>query len=308
VRISTGAPLPEGADAVLAQENAVVASNALTAPRIEQGLYVRPRGGDFRAGARLLADGRVIDPGAMALLAGAGAPKVQVTRRPIVSILCNGDELVLPGGEARNDQIFDSASFAVATLARAWGGQARRSPPLPDDEAAMAAATRRELGACDVLVFIGGASVGPHDHARQVMGRLGVELVFHGIAVRPGRPTWFGKAARSLVLGLPGNPASALVCARLFVAPLLETMLAGAVARSCVLEAAPLGAPMLANGNREAYVRAMKPPGARYITAINDEDSSLMSVLANSNALIRRGIATPPALEGEPVEYMRWTP
>jgi molybdopterin molybdotransferase len=308
VRISTGAPLPHGADAVLAQEDASVASDTLAAPPVEPARYVRARAGDFRAGATLLTVGRVIDPGAMMILAGAGAERVQVTRRPKVSILSNGGELVLPGDRPRDDQIFDSASFAVASLARAWGADARRSPPLPDDEGVITDAVQRELGSCDVLVFIGGASVGPHDHARRATEGLGIKVLFSGIAVRPGRPTWFARAPDSLVLGLPGNPASALVCARLFLAPLIEIMLCRDAMRSCVFDEAPLAASMSANGNREAYVRAMKPPGAKTIAPISDEDSSLMSVLANSNALVRRKIGARPAPAGEPVEFMSWTP
>lgn len=308
VRISTGAPLPKGADAVLAQEEASVESGTLDAPRVEARRYVRARAGDFHAGETLVADGRVIESGTVALIAGAGAVHVQVAKRPNISVLCNGRELVLPGDAARDDQIFDSASYGVASLARAWGADARRSPPLPDDAEVITSAVKRELGRCDVLVFIGGASVGPHDHARLVVERLGIEIVFAGIAVRPGRPTWLGRTRGSLVLGLPGNPASALVCARLFLAPLIEVMLSGAAARSCALEQAPLAAPMTANGNREAYVRAIKPPGERTITPIMDEDSSLMSVLSNSDALIRREIGARRTDEGAHVNFLRWRP
>lgn len=308
VRISTGAPLPRGADAVLAQEDATIASGTLFAPRVEPKRYVRARGGDFGIGAPLLADGGLIDPGAMALLAGAGAARVKVTRRPKVSVLCNGRELILPGDVARDDQIFDSASFAVSALARAWGADARRSPPLADDKDVIANAVQDELGSCDVLVFIGGASVGPHDHARGVMERLGIEIVFAGVAVRPGRPTWLGRAPGALVLGLPGNPASALVCARLFLAPLIELMLSGDTTRSCAFEQAPLATSIAANGAREAYIRAVKLGGQHAIAPILDEDSSLVSVLAASNALMRRNIGAPPRQQGELVEYVRWGP
>jgi molybdopterin molybdotransferase len=308
VRISTGARLPGGADAVLAQEDARIHSDILTVSKLEPRHYVRPRGGDFRADQLLLTEGRLIDPGAMALLAGSGARRPSVTRRPLVSILCNGSELVPPGAGIGADQIYDSASFAVASLARAWGADVRRSDSIPDDERAIAAAAQRELGACDVLVFIGGASVGPHDHARPVMQCLGVDFLFHGIAVRPGRPTWFGKTEYTLVLGLPGNPASALVCARLFLAPLIESMLVGRPTYSCTFEAGPLAAPMSANGGREAYVRATRQPGAQTIAPFADEDSSLMSVLASANALIRRAIGAAPAPSGELVQYLRWTP
>ncbi len=242
VRISTGAPLPAGADAVIAQEDANVREAAvLTAPRIESGAFVRPRGGDFRAGDRLLDDGRVIEASAITALAGAGRSQARVTRKPLVSILANGDELVSPGAAVGDDQIFDAATYAVAALARAWGGAAQRSAPIGDDEDAIRARAGEALSQCDILVLVGGASVGPHDHVRGAIRALGADLLVEGINVRPGRPTWFATiAGGACILGLPGNPASALVCARLFLAPILETMLSGGQARSSKTSRPPL--------------------------------------------------------------------
>jgi molybdopterin molybdotransferase len=224
VRISTGAPLPAGADAVIAQEDADVRGAILTAPRIELGAFVRPRGGDFRAGDRLLDDGRVVDASAIIALAGAGCSQARVTRKPLVSILANGDELVSPGAVVRDDQIFDAATYAVAALARAWGAAAQRSAPIGDNEDAIRARAGEALSLCDVLVLVGGASVGPHDHVRGAIRALGADFLVEGINVRPGRPTWFATiAGGACILGLPGNPASALACARLFLAPIIET-------------------------------------------------------------------------------------
>jgi molybdopterin molybdotransferase len=307
VRISTGAPLPAGADAVLAQEDANLQDRVLKAAPIARGQYVRPRGGDFSAGDTLLEDARSLDAGAIALLAGAGRAQVRVTRRPRISILANGDELVAPGAAPRADQIFDSATYAVAALAARWGAVARRLDPLADSSAAIAARLAHAHADCDVLVMIGGASVGPHDHMRPAIRALGGEISVEGISVRPGRPTWFATMpSGGAVLGLPGNPASALVCARLFLAAAIETMLSGAQARSRASFQAALTRAMPANGAREAYVRGVNTDGR--LDPILDEDSSLMSVLARSNCLVQRPVASPPAAIGETVRCLSWSP
>ena len=307
VRISTGAPLPAGADAVLPQEDAAVKDSALIAPVTEAGTFVRARAGDFAAGEVLLADGRVVDVGAIMTIAGAGRAQAEVTRKPIISILANGDELVAPGAKPREDQIFDAATYAVGSLVRAWGAATRSAPALSDDKSAIAATLSAELRMCDVLVVIGGASVGPHDHVRPVIRALGGELLVEGVSVRPGRPTWFAALPeRRFALGLPGNPASALVCTRLFLAPLIETMLTGAQTQSEARTARPLSAPVPANGAREAYVRAIATHDA--VTPILNEDSSMMSVLARSNCLILRLAQSLPLAAQDIVECIAWTP
>ncbi len=310
VRISTGAPLPAGADAVLAQEDANVREAMLTALQIKPGAFVRPRGGDFRAGEILLGDARVIDAGAIVALAGAGYSLLRVARKPIISIMANGDELALPGKAPRDDQIFDSASYAVAALARAWGAKTERSAPVRDNEDAVAAAASDALSQCDVLVIIGGASVGPHDHVRPAVRALGADLVVEGVNVRPGRPTWFAsmrerKIEAKCILGLPGNPASALVCTRLFLAPIIEALLTGKHARSSETFGAMLTAPMPANGGREAYLRAVA--SGNEVSPFLEEDSSLMNVLARSNCLIKRAPNASAAAPGQGVRCLRWS-
>lgn len=306
VRISTGAPLPDGADAVLAQEDARWKETKLVAPPIAAGAFVRPRGGDFRSGEALLENGRVIDARAIVALAGAGRSRACVTRKPVISILANGDELVSPGAAVRDDQIFDSATYAVAALAQAWGAQAQRGAPVRDNEGAVRAAASEALSQSDVLVIIGGASVGPHDHVRPAVRALCADIIVEGINVRPGRPTWFATiASDKFILGLPGNPASALVCARLFLAPIIETMLTGAQARSDQKFTSALSAPMPANGAREAYVRATASGGS--VSPLLQEDSSLMGVLARSNCLIQRAPSAAAVPIGEHVSCLAWT-
>lgn len=308
VRISTGAPLPAGADAVLAQEDAKVSDAALEAPQIPPASYVRLRGGDFVRDQVLLSSGRRLDAGAIALLAGAGLPDTLVSKRPRVAIISNGDELVRPGDPVRDDQIYDSASPAVAAIAAAWGAEANYAGPIADQSTLIVEALSNALEAADIVVMIGGASVGPHDHARPAMTQLGAEIVLQGILVRPGRPTWFARTKRgSVVLGLPGNPASALVCARLFLAPLLEKMLSGAAAAAVERRIGLLTCDLPANGGREAYMRAVENNDER-IAPFRDEDSSMLHVLADSNALLRREIRSAPAGSGDRAEYLRWTP
>lgn len=298
VRISTGAAIPAGADCILMQEEAALEGDCLVAPRCTSSAHVRPRGGDFSAGQVLLTDGRLLDAAAVGLIAASGIAQVAVTRRPRLHILPNGDELVRPGEMPGPFQIFDAASYAVAALARAWGADATIGAPLADTPNAIAEAARPLLDQCDILVVIGGASVGPHDHARSTPAQLGYTEHFDKIAVRPGKPTWFATGAGALLVGLPGNPASALVCARLFLAPMIEAMLSGSAAAALASVSAKLAAPSPANGPREHYLRgklADDGAGARSATIYPDQDSSLLSVFARSNALIKR-IANAPAL------------
>lgn len=307
VRISTGAALPAGADCVLIQEDAAVEGDQLTAPACKRGAHVRPRRGDFSAGQELLAAGRILDAAALGLIAAAGVAHVTVTRRPRLYILPNGDELVRPGETPGPFQIFDAASFAVAALARGWGAEATIGAPLCDAPNAIADAARPLLDQYDIVVLIGGASVGPHDYARSAPAQLGYAEHFDKIAVRPGKPTWFATGAGAHIVGLPGNPASALVCARLFLAPMIETMLAGAARASLTLISAKLAAARPANGGREHYLRATLTDGGageRIAKVHADQDSSLLSVFSSSNALLRLAPNAPASPAGALAEAL----
>jgi molybdopterin molybdotransferase len=290
VRISTGAPLPDGADAIVIQEDVTCAGSFVTVPLAKMGRHVRPRGGDFGAGAALLPAGRKLDGVALALVAAAGVVSLPVARRPRVAILCSGDELVAPGSSPGPFQIYDSATHGIAALIHGWGGTAYRLVLARDNAEEIASAAERGLRENDLLVVLGGASVGDHDHARPALMKLGLTFAVEKIAVRPGKPTWFGVTPQGPVLGLPGNPASALVCAWLFLRPLMEAMLGrdplGCVRfhRACLVNALP------ANGPREHYLRSqvsVDGEGMFSVRAFEDQDSSLLSVFAAANALIR---------------------
>jgi len=305
VRIFTGAPLPAGADMMIIQEEATrdgdtVRFSAGENPRSN----IRPAGGDFRSSDRLLEAGVRLDPWRLSLAAAAGQANLTVARRPRVAILATGDELVQPGGAPAPDQIYESGSIALAALVETWGGSATRLTAAADDAAAIAEALAGVEA--DLIVTIGGASVGDHDLVKPAMARLGLSLRVETIAVRPGKPTWFGTLdGGRRVLGLPGNPASALVCAELFLRPLLAALTGRDPA--LVLTAARLAAPLPPAGPREHWMRAalsIDPEGRAIATAFPDQDSSLVGVFSRADALIRRPINGGAALAGDIVEVL----
>jgi molybdopterin molybdotransferase len=299
-RIFTGAPLPAGADAVLIQEDAERVGDEVISPHIEARRHVRAAGVDFAAGAILLTPGLVLRAVDIALAAAAGRPMLRVSRRPRVAILSGGDELVPPGASPGPHQIFDSVSYGAGALAGAWGAQALQGRPFTDSPELIASRVSEALGAADAVVVIGGASVGDHDHARMALRRLGAEFIFEKVSLRPGKPTWLARCEGKLVLGLPGNPASALVCARLFLRPLIERMLAQVL--QLELRAAKMTQPLAANGPRETYLRARlhtDESGQAWATCPANQDSSLLSVFAASNALIVRAVQAPAAAAGD---------
>ncbi len=307
VRISTGAPMPAGADVVLIQEEARLEGDTLHVEEMTPGRHVRPAACDFARGAVLLESSRRLDAAAVALAAACGAATVTVARRPCVAILGGGDELAAPGTSLRPGQIFDSCSYGVAALVERCGGVPVRAPLLPDDADRIADAAAAAIRTSDLVVFIGSASVGPHDHARAAFERLGARFLVRKVDMRPGKPTWFATTPGAAVLGLPGNPASALVASALFLAPLLDVMQGrDGDAPACF---AKLAHPVSANGPREAFLRATvsaDDTGQLSIDASRDQDSSLLSVFTRSNALLVRPPHAPAADAGERAPYIAW--
>jgi molybdopterin molybdotransferase len=304
VRIFTGAPVPEGADAILIQEDASLSDERVTVNRrVEPGLFVRPAGGDFRQGDRLLEAGVRLDPWRLALAAAAGKPSLLCAVKPRVVLLSTGDEIVLPGATPGPYQIFNSGGPALAAMVRQWGGEPVLLTPAVDSADVIAQAVADQ--ACDVVVTIGGASVGDHDLVKPALTRLGLSLVFETLKMRPGKPTWFGTLTDGRrVLGLPGNPASAMACAALFLRPLLAAMLGGDPA--VPLTQARLAQPVAANGAREHWMRARVTNDGGQLTAtpLRDQDSSLVTVFAQADALLRRLPDAPAADAGDVAELL----
>ena len=304
VRIFTGAPIPAEADAVVIQEDARREGDAVEVPRVTDPRHIRPAGLDFRAGERLLTAGVRLDPWRLALAAAAGAARLEVFRRPQIAILATGEEIVAPGAAPGPNQIFDSGTSTLTALIESWGAAPLPLSRVGDDAADIAAAV--EDARFDLLVTLGGASVGDHDLVKPALSRLGLQLEVESVAIRPGKPTWFGFLGDGRrVLGLPGNPASAMVCAELFLRPLVMA-LQGADATLALLAARSASA-LAANGERETWMRARlssAPTGELVATPFNDQDSSLVSVFAAADSLLRRPPRAPAIASGDVVEVL----
>ena len=310
-RIFTGAPLPEGADAVAMQEVAERdgATVTLSAP-VKSGDHVRRRGLDFDEGELLLPAGRSLTARDVALAAAADHATLAVRRRPRVAILSSGDELAAPGAARGPAQIVASNALAVAGVVAAAGGEPIDLGVAPDDPAAIAErlAEARRLGA-DALTTIGGASVGDHDLIRQALADAGMTLDFWRIAMRPGKPLIHGRLGAMCVLGLPGNPTSTLVCAALFLRPLVRALLGDPDAGADPSEPARLGAALPANSERKDFLRATLAEGAdgaTVATPIAEQDSSLAKALARADALLVREPGAPSAAAGAPCRILRF--
>jgi len=303
VRIFTGAAVPAGADAIVIQEDASRAGDTVTVPAVASGTFVRPAGGDFQAGAALLSAGQRIDPWRLSLAAAAGRAALSVTRRPRVALFSTGEEIVEAPATPGPFQIYDSASRTLAALIAGWGGDVTRARPVRDELDATIEALRSAEG--DLVVTIGGASVGDHDLVRTAAEALGLDMKVASVAVRPGKPTFFGVLGDGRrLLGLPGNPASAMVCAELFLKPILSAY-AGADP-AIPMMGARLTQALAANGPREQWMRARLSfeGGAVSAQPFRDQDSSLVSVFSAADALLKRPANAPAAGEGEVVEML----
>jgi molybdopterin molybdotransferase len=304
VRIFTGAALPPGADAMVIQEDARREGDAVEVPAAVAGENIRPAGCDFRQNERLLTAGMRLDPWRLSLAAAGGRGELKVAKRPRVAFLSTGEEIIDPGQTPGPYQIFDAGTAALVELARAWGAAATRLKPVGDDIAATVKAVRE--ADCDLIVTVGGASVGDYDLVKPALTELGLELAVESVNLRPGKPTWFGKLADGRrVLGLPGNPASALVCAELFLRPVLLAMQGADPALPLVLAKAHRA--FAANGPREHWMRAKLTPGPDgffHAEAFADQDSSLVSVFASADALLRRAGGAPALAEGALIEAL----
>ncbi|MBA4748888.1 MAG: molybdopterin molybdotransferase MoeA [Sphingopyxis sp.] len=304
MRIFTGAPLPEGADTVLIQEDATAADGiiALTgAGPGAQGQHVRTAGSDFAQGADLAAAGARVTPALIALAAMAGHASLAVGCAPRVALISTGDELVDAGAPLAPGQIPDSNAPMLSALLAAVPAHLGTVQRIGDDRAATIAAIRAASADHDVIVTLGGASVGDHDHVHAAMTSLGAPPAFWKIAMRPGKPLLAGRIGDAALLGLPGNPASAFVTAQLFLLPLLRHLAGAATPLPDVAHAA-LTNDLVAGGPRRDYLRAAVSGGR--ITPFAAQDSGLTTALANANALLIREIGAPPQPAGAMTPYI----
>jgi molybdopterin molybdotransferase len=309
VRIFTGGVIPEGADAVIIQEDTVVEDGGITITEAAiPGRHIRPAGVDFRKGDVLLAGGHRLTDRDLSLAAGMNYPHLPVRRRPKVAILATGDELVMPGETPGPGQIVYSNGYALRALARDEGAETVDLGIAADTVGATTDGIRRarEFGA-DILVTTGGASVGDHDLVKRSLEAEGVAMAFWRIAMRPGKPMMHGRIGAMRVIGLPGNPVSSYVCGFLFLVPLIRKLSGRSVVHH-PREAALLGRNLAANDLREDYLRArldVRSDGALIATPVDHQDSSLLGNLAAARALVVRSPLAPAAAAGSACDILR---
>ncbi len=301
IRIFTGAPIPAGADCVVIQEDVTRDGDTITitATQSGPGSNIRPAGGDFAIGTTLTAPRR-LSPSDIALLAAMNIALVPVTRRPVVAIIATGDELVQPGEETGPDQIIASNSYGLYALLTQLGAVPRMLPIARDDLAALDQVLALAQGS-DLILTIGGASVGDHDLVAKAATQRGMDVAFHKVAMRPGKPLMAGRLGDAVMLGLPGNPVSAMVCGHVFMAPMIRAML-GLPPGPAPRKTAILAAALPANGPREHYLRAQHSAGG--VIPFAKQDSSLLTILSDADCLIVQPVNDGPHAAGTPVEII----
>ena len=304
VRIFTGAPLPRGSDTIVIQENATAEGDRVTIEvPAAAGSHVRPAGLDFRAGDVGVAAGSVLTPRHVGLAAAMNVPWLEVRRRPRVALLATGDEIVRPGEHIGADQIVSSNALAMAAFLRAHGADPIDLGIAPDNRRSLAAMVDGIRGA-DLLVTMGGASVGEHDLVQTALGARGLEVDFWRIAMRPGKPLMFGRIGDVAMVGVPGNPVSSLVCALVFILPAVNALAGLADPTARAVRKVVLGADLPANDEREDYLRAtlaVDAEGRAVATPFAKQDSSMLSLLSRADCLAIRPAHAPPARAGDAI-------
>jgi molybdopterin molybdotransferase len=301
VRIFTGAPIPSGANSILIQEDADVLDNLIKIrQKIEKNDFIRKKGCDYKAGKTLLKKGKILTSFDIALLASMNLPIVKVTRRPRVSIISTGDELVVPGDLPKNNQIIASNTYGLKALLNKWGAISHILPIAKDNKTILEKTLDLAVPA-DLVITIGGASIGDHDHVSEVFNKIKVKHSFYKVAMKPGKPILAGQNDNTIFVGLPGNPVSALVCAHLFLKPLIGKML-GTKELNNIEKKGLLQNDLPKNGVRKHFMRAFLRDGQLVVS--KKQDSSLLSVLQKANALVIRQPNEPPAKKGNLIPYI----
>lgn len=303
IRIFTGAPVPEGADRVVIQENVRRENDVALIEEAGNSRHIRKRGSDFEQGQQLLPAGRLLDKRAIVAAAAADLAEVAVFSRPRVAIFGTGDELAAPGTAAeRSYAIPESVSLGIAAMAVEWGADVVGRARLRDELRAMQEAADQVLAEADLVIVTGGASVGEKDFAKAMFEPLGLELIFSKVGIKPGKPVWLGHVGAKLVIGLPGNPTSALVTGRLFLAPLLAGLSGRNPAEALKWRTANLGTPLKECGSRETFHRARRAGGQ--VEILGFQDSSAQQALADADVLVRQFADAPAVSTGAEVEVL----
>jgi molybdopterin molybdotransferase len=287
LRISTGAAVPQGATGVIPQEEVEVhhQGEILLTADVPEGSHIRPAGEVMAAGTLVLDAGTAIGPAELAAAIAAGAGEVVLARQPRVRVLSTGDELREPGATLGPGEIHNSNGPALVTMAARCGALPEPPTILPDDRDATEAGVKHALSNADVVIISGGVSVGPHDHVKPALADLGVTEGWWGVALQPGKPTWFGTLGETLVFGLPGNPVSAAVTFSLFVAPALAALQGTVTASSA--GAATLGTAVRRNSRREQAIRVRleRRDGALVAIPNGAQGSHVITSLVGADAL-----------------------
>ncbi|MCP9318471.1 molybdopterin molybdotransferase MoeA [Acetobacter persici] len=309
LRLFTGSQIPAGADMVMIQENVRrEEDNATLLSAGRKGQFIRTEGQDFRKGDILVPAGHRIGPRDIGLAAAGGHIWLPVSRRPRIGVLATGDEIILPGDPAAPDSIVNSGAFMIVALLKSLGADAFLLPIARDNAASLSAAIG-QAHSLDLLVTIGGASVGTYDIVRSTLEAHGLDLNFWKIAMRPGRPLMFGQLGHTPVIGLPGNPVAALVCSLVFIAPALRKLLGQPVPDEMETEPALLGADIGENDQRQDFVRCRLTPQADrqlpLATPFSSQDSAQLNIFAQSQALLIRAPFAPADKAGAPCRILR---
>ena len=302
VRIYTGAALPDGANRVVMQEHVTADGDRITINQASAATFVRQRASDFAAGDEVVAVGSLLTPGALVAAAGAGASQVHVTRRPRVLTIATGDELRPLGTPLDADHIPDSLGTGLDAMIAAMGADMLGHQLIGDDLPALEAAAASAVARCDLVVVTGGASVGARDHAQAMFAPLGLELLFSKVAIKPGKPVWLGRVGDLWVMGLPGNPGSAMVTARLLLAPLVARLLGQRQPAPIEWLTLPLTAPIPATGDRETFVRATLSGAG--LSPVDNQDSGAQRALGFARWLVRCPAGQGPLAPGALVQSL----
>lgn len=304
IRIFTGAAVPEQVKTIIIQEDVINTENSIgyKSNGLNIKSNIRKLGGDFNQGEILIGKNTRLDAYYLSLIAAAGIDNIKVYKRPQISLLCNGDELAIIGQTPNKDQIFESASFAIKALCEEWGAEVNFLGIASDNKNEIKSIISN--ASADLLLIIGGASVGDFDLVQPCLNELGFESRFSKVNIKPGKPTWAGKLKDMAVLGLPGNPASALVCAEIFLKPFILNCLSLDFKPN--IQKAFLAHDLKANGSRVSYSRAIvqNTDGKMTIKAFNNQDSSLIKIFSMANALLIEPANQASLKQGEMVEYI----